>query len=112
MGFFIFSFLIAVPSLILSILAWRLRTNVFFWLGTAFTALLLILYIYEIKFLVSLFANIDEILWGLFFLVLLGLPIFFLVSSKLSKQNNDQGDITDAYLNSIINSKEEEIDFD
>lgn len=113
MGFIILAFLLSVPALLFSMLAWRLKTSVFFWLGVIFAGLMLILYIYEVKFLVSFFATIDTMFWGLFFVALLGLPVFFLIASK-SPKSPDHGEsgLTDDYLNSIINEKDEEIDYE
>jgi hypothetical protein len=82
-----------------------------FWLGVFFTAAILILYLYEIEFLISCFSNIDSMFTGFFLLIFFGLPLFFLINSKLAKATGND-DITDDYLNSIINEKDEKINFD
>lgn len=111
MGFFVAVFLLAIPAFIFSILAWRLRTGIMFWLGIVLVSIILILYIFEIEFLISCFSNIDSMSTGVFFLILVGVPLFFLINSKLSKATSNE-DITDDYLNSIINEKDEDINFE
>lgn len=111
MGFFVIVFLFAIPALIFSILAWRLRTGIMFWLGVVSVSIILILYILEIEFLISCFSNIDSMSTGFFFLILVGVPLFFLINSKLVKSSAND-DVTDDYLNSIINEKDKDIDFE
>jgi hypothetical protein len=110
MGFYIAAFLLAIPSLIFSILAWRLRTAPMFWLGIVFTGAIAILYLYEIDFLISCFSHIDSMFTGFILLFLIGIPLFFLINSKLAKAKGND-DITDDYLNSIINEKDENVDY-
>jgi hypothetical protein len=111
MGFFVAVFLLAIPAFIFSILAWRLRTAAMFWLGVVSSGAILVLYFYEIEFLISCFSSIDSMTTGVFFLALFGIPLFFLINSKMAKSSTNE-DITDDYLNSIINEKDEEIDFE
>jgi hypothetical protein len=111
MGFFILTFFLSIPAFLFTILAWRLRTPVLFWLGVIFTGFIFLLYIFEIEFIISCFTHIDSMLLGVFFLALLGVPVFFLISSKIKKSSGDD-DVTDDYLNSIINSPDEDIDLE
>jgi len=109
---FIFILILTIPAIIFSILSWRLRTKVTFWLGVIFTALLALCYIFNLPFFISLVLNPDSFLYGLVFLLTLAIPVYFLVSSKLKKTDNGDSEITDDYLTKIIESDEEDIDFE
>lgn len=84
-----------------------------FWLGIGFTALLLFEYLYNIEFLIFIFQDIDTLGFAIFILALLGIPVYFLIASKASKSNSgDNSDVSDDYLNSIINDENDNIDYE
>lgn len=112
MNFIFFAFLLAVFSWVFSILAWRLKKDVFFWIGVSATGLLLVFYLFNIEFLIHILSDIDSLVFGVFILTLLGIPVYFLIASKMKSSNSSNDVITEDYLNSIIESEEKEIDYD
>jgi len=108
---FILLFLVTIPAMIFSILSWRLRNPVMFWLGVVFTALVLLIYLINFELILLLLMDIDSIIYSIVLLAFLGFPIYFLVSSKMKKAGTSESDVTDDYLNSIIESKEDDIDY-
>jgi hypothetical protein len=106
--------------ILFSVLAWRLKNEVFFILSCVTTSLMLIYIIYT-------FADIaDSVRYDpVFFLIhllFIGLPIFFIVkyfqdknkigapSASLDGAENG-GPVTEEFLDDVINSPEEDLDF-
>lgn len=84
-----------------------------FWTGLVFGLLLLIFYLYEIEFILATLLDIESALFGFFLLVLLGLPVYFLIASKTGNSSlHRDSDITDDYLNKIIDDDTDEPDFE
>lgn len=108
----IYAFLLSLPASILSVLTWRLRNPILFWIALVFVLLLIALYAFNLQHIYSSFLDIDSMLYGLFLLCLLGVPLFFLIASQIKPSGLNESDVTDDYLNSIIESKDEEIDFE
>lgn len=108
MGFIFIVFVLSILSLLFSILSWRLKQPVFFWLAIVATSLLLLFYLVNIELFIYWLSDISSFVTAIFMLALVGLPIYFIVASKLSTPKSDSG-ITDDYLNSVINSNEKEI---
>ncbi|MBI3135257.1 MAG: hypothetical protein HYZ14_11340 [Bacteroidetes bacterium] len=110
--FFTYSIVLSIPAFIFSILSWRLRTDVMFWLGVVFTSFLVLYTFVKIELVLYLILNIDTFLYGLIILAFIGIPVYFLISSKLSKPGNGDTDVTDDYLTRIIESDDEDIDYE
>jgi magnesium-transporting ATPase (P-type) len=124
MGFLlgqILVFLCGIAAIVFSALTWRLKKDIFFYLGLGFTAIYSFYAIYNYKFIVSLF-NQRDILFLMFNLAFIVIPVYFLISSKLQGRegNTDKGidgiqeggPVTEEYLDEIINSPDEEVDFE
>lgn len=104
---------LAIPAIIFSILSWRLRTDVMFWLGVVFTGLQLIVFVVNAQLLIYLLSYPDSFVIGLILLSLLGMPVYFLIQSKTKKSNNrGDSDVTDDYLTKIIDSEDEDLDYE
>lgn len=110
-------FLSGFLAILFSVLAWRLRSNVFFILGVICTSIVLLIAIFSFKYIGRMLKN-QDFFYLLFFASLLGLPVFFLIKSKLPTENNSldgssaSGAVTPEYLDEIINAPDEEIDFE
>lgn len=113
----IFVFLCGISAIVFSILAWRLKKDIFFYLGIGFTAIYCIYAAYNIEFLMSLL-NYGDMLFLLFNLSFIIIPAYFLISSKINSKDSSfdeakaGGPVTEEYLDEIINSPEEEVDFE
>lgn len=111
--FYLILFVLSIPALIFSILSWRLRTTVMFWLGVGFTGLLLVMMLFNFDFIFSLVTNIDNGIQGIVVVAMLFLPVLFLILSKTSKPDSTSGsEVTDDYLTKIIESEDEEINYE
>lgn len=111
--FYLILFILSIPALIFSILSWRLRTPVMFWLGVGFTGLLLINMLYHFDFIYNLVTNIENGIEGIVVVAMLFLPVLFLVLSKASKRDSSgDSEVTDDYLTKIIESEDEEINYE
>ena len=103
-------------ALLFSVFAWRLRKDVFFYLGLFFTGILVIYAAINYEHL--LFTMINNTIWFLIQMAFIGFPIFFLIQSKMNLANNSldgssaTGQVTEAYLDEVINAPDEEIDFE
>ena len=108
-----YGIILGILALVFSILYWRLKSQVFFTLGLIFTALVLLIYLLNAELILTLFSNQDSILTGVVLLIFLILPAGFLVASKTKSANSiTESEVTDEYLNEIINSEDENIEFD
>ena len=113
LGLFMLSIVIGTLALLFSLLSYRLKTEIMVWLGVAFTGILLIIDTLNFDTIVFLFSNQDTIFSGVIIMVCLILPICFLIASKVNPNKlSPDSDITDEYLNDIINSNDENIDFE
>ncbi|MBD3639203.1 MAG: hypothetical protein HUJ25_17740 [Crocinitomicaceae bacterium] len=116
MSLFIF-LLLAVASMILSILSWRLKSNPLFIAGAICTGLMFLIVIANFDVVKEIILYRD-IIPMIFFLVLLGFPIFFLIKAKTDKPPSSfdgstaGGKVTEDYLDEIINAPDEDIDFE
>jgi len=112
-GLFIICLLPATCALLFSILSWRLKTEVMFWLGVLFTAILFFILSLNYKEILFLFSSPDELFPGVILMACLIIPICFLVASKLKPDKaHADSDVTDEYLNDIINSEDEDGDLE
>ena len=101
------AFIIATVGLLFSILAYNQKKNAFFYIGVVCITLVSI----------HLFGNIEYYYYALSFgekdiLIIVAawiMSIIFLVLSKSKKKMNDN-DVTDAFLDDIINSDDEDWD--
>lgn len=107
--FVFLAFIIAIPAIVFSAIAQRVKQAVYFWLGAAFSGLLFLVYAIEYEYMIYIFSNFDSLFFGFFLIILLAIPIYFLVASKNKKGKYGDPNITDDYLNSIINSDEKEL---
>jgi len=108
MGFFFIAFVLTIISWIFSILNWRLKQPVFFWIALVSTSLLLLFFLINIELFIFWLSDISFFVMGVFMLCLIGIPLYFIISSKVST-SKPESDITDDYLNQIINSEEKNI---
>ena len=116
----LFYFILGVVALIMSILAWRLKENVYFiigWICVGLMGVMAVVYWRWVEFLI----READIFILLLLASVLGFPIYFLIQSKLGGGNSESsnidgssagGPVTEEYLDEIINSPEEEIDFE
>ena len=110
-------FLGGICGIIFSILAWRLRKNIFFYLALGFLVIYLIYAAFNYEYLLTIFYSGNYILLflNLSFIII---PVFFLIKSKQSMKNatldglTSEGKVTDQYLDGIINAPDEEVDFE
>jgi hypothetical protein len=113
----IFVFADGILAILFSVLAWRLKQNVFFILGIVFTAIYLIYAIINYEFLWGLLQSGSHV-FVIFNAAFIILPILFLVKSKTDKPPKSldgieaNGAVTEEYLDSIINAPDEEVDFE
>ena len=77
-----------------------------------FTGFLFLLYLFNYEIALFLIMNMDTFLIGIFLILTLALPVYFLVVSKMPKAGKGDSDVTDDYLNKIIESEEEDIDYE
>ncbi|MBK9191882.1 MAG: hypothetical protein IPM77_10390 [Crocinitomicaceae bacterium] len=111
--FYLIIFILSIPALIFSILSWRLRTPVMFWLGVGFTGLLLVMMLFNFDFIYSLVTQIENGIQGILIIAMLFLPVLFLILSKTSKPDSgNDSEVTDDYLTKIIESEDEEINYE
>src|SRR5687768_16563300 len=103
----------ATCAVLFSILSWRLKTAVMFWLGVLFTGIIFLILSFSYKEILFLFSSPDELFTLVILLAFLIIPICFLVASKLKPdKTHADSDVTDEYLNDIINSKYEDENFE
>lgn len=109
--------ILGVAAIIFSILAWRLKANVHFIIGVCCTSLILLICIFNYDIVVYMFLS-QEFFGILFFATFLVIPIIFLVKAKQGNPTDSfdgskaTGAVTEDYLDEIINSPDEEIDFE
>ncbi|MCB9223331.1 MAG: hypothetical protein H6582_04055 [Crocinitomicaceae bacterium] len=120
MGFLfaqILVFTCGILAILFSVISWRLKSDVFFYLGAAFTLILVIYMGFNYEFLLDQI-NSGNMLFVLFNAAIVGIPIYFLIQSKLKSSNqsfdeaSNSGPVTQEYLDEIINAPEEEINFE
>ena len=103
-------------ALLFSVFAWRLKKDVYFYLGLVFTSVLVIYAAINYEHL--LFAMVNETMWFLIQMAFIAFPVYFLIQSKMNPANNSldgssaTGYVTEAYLDEVINAPDEEIDFE
>lgn len=103
-------------ALLFSILAWRIKKDVFFYLGLVFTSVLVIYAAINYEHL--LYQMLNDTLLFMIQMSFIGFPIFFLIQSKMNPENTSldgsqsTGQVTEAYLDEVINAEDEEIDFE
>ncbi|MBN4070914.1 hypothetical protein JYT72_00260 [Crocinitomix catalasitica] len=108
---YVLIFLGGICAIIFSILASRLKQDVFFILGCIFTGIILIYVIYNYEWIWYL-VN-EGALFGLLILSFIVIPVIFLIQSKQSKSASiGDSEVTDSFLDDIIQSEEEDINFD
>lgn len=108
-----YGIIVGILALVFSILHWRLKTPILFTLGVVFSTLVLVIYLFNVELFIELFSNQDSILTGVILLIFLILPAGFLIASKTKSTNPiTESEVTDDYLNEIINSEDENIEFD
>ncbi len=101
---FLFIFFMLIGGLVFSILSYHHRkNNALFVLGIVFTFLALIPVMFNFAFYVS--GN----MFAIFVLLILGTSTFFLIMGKTTTAPNES-DVTDAFLDDVINSEDEEWD--
>ena len=107
-------------GILFSVLAWRLKNEVFFILSVIVCGLMIIYIAYNFLDIISM-VKFSPVMF-LLHLVFIGLPIFFIVKyfQDKNKHGGDHSDIdddqnsgavTDQYLDEIINSADEDLDF-
>ena len=111
---FILLFLGGIGAIIFSLLAHRLKENIYFILGCVFTGLVLLYILFNWEYIWYMLQSGPSALFGLVILSFVAIPVVFLI---LSKQKNPSGsgdsDLTDdAFLDEIINAEDEEIDYE
>jgi hypothetical protein len=113
---FMLIFIGATAAIVVSVLAWRLKNRALFYLALVLTGLILCYELYNIRWVISLFQA--DFLWGMIHLMFIAIPVFFLIKYATDKATDsfDGGKtgapVTEAYLDEIINSPDEEIDFE
>ncbi|MBN4072583.1 hypothetical protein JYT74_00955 [Crocinitomix catalasitica] len=105
-------FIGGIAAIIFAILANRLRQDVYFILGCIFTGLIIIYVIYNYKWIWNLLNNAEDVILGLIILSFIVIPVIFLVQTKQSKSSGENSEVTDAFLDDIIESEDEDINFD
>jgi hypothetical protein len=110
---FILSFILGTAAILFSILAWRLKTEVMFWLAAGFTGILLLIIAISFELMLALFSFEKTLFQGVLISSFLIIPICFIIASKLKPDKlHSDSDVTDEYLNDIINSEDEDINFE
>lgn len=110
---FSLSLLLGTVALLFSILAWRLKTETMFWLAVSFTGLQLLIVAISFQLLIELFSYENTIFTAVIISALLIIPICFIIASKLKPdKSHADSDVTDEYLNDIINSEDEDLDLE
>jgi len=110
-------FIGGIGAILFSILAWRLRKNVFFYLGLGFLLIYLIYAILNYEYFLLLLDLDNYIFLGLNLSFVI-IPTFFLIKSKQTMKTSSldglssEGQVTDKYLDDIINGPDEEIDYE
>ena len=127
LGLVLLSFFIGVGAIIFSVLAWRLKTNVMFWLGVGFTGLMFLVVALNIELLWEMLITPDSAIYPVLIFACLIVPIGFLIGAKskptrgggtgvtddyVGGSEGNSGEVTQEYLDSIINSPDEDIKFD
>ncbi len=116
----LFVFLLVVlcgfAAILFSVFAWRLNNDIFFYLGLICTSILIIYAAINYEHLYYLMIN--STMWFLIQMSFIVCPIYFLIQAKTNSPNNSfdgseaSGKVTEDYLDEIINSPDEEIDFE
>lgn len=103
-------------AILFSILAWRLKQDVFFYLGLICTSILVIYA--AINYQHFIYMMLNETLLFMVQMAFIGFPIFFLIQSKMTSTDTSldgseaTGKVSEAFLDEVINSEDEEIDFE
>ena len=106
-------FMAGIAGIIFSILAQRLKQEIFFILGCVTSAIVLIYIIWNFQWWWAMINSADGAFMALIILSFLVIPIIFLVQSKQAVGSNDgDSDVTVDFLEEVINSEDEEIDFE
>ena len=106
-------FIGGILAILFSILSWRTKEAVYFYLGIGFTSLILIYILVNIKFVVYQLSNGTSAIEGIITLSFLVIPILFLVKTKQKHSaGGEDSEVTDAFLDDIINSEDEDIDYE
>ena len=121
------SFIFGAGSIIFSILAWRLKAEVMFWFGVGFTGIMLLIIGVNFKELIDMLFYPDAAIFSVLIFSCLIIPAGFLIAAKLKPTRGagmaltddyvggaegNSGEVTQEYLDSIINSPDEDIKFD
>lgn len=100
-------------SMVFSILAWRLKKEIFFYLGITFVALLIVYIIFHLDYYIYALMNPMYDLTSILMLTFIGVSVYFLISSKTKHHaGNTDTEVTDAFLDEIIEEEDEEIDYE
>ena len=116
--FYVFSnilfFAIGVAGIVFALLANRHRKDVYFILGCVATGIYIIHFVYIFKWWATLINSASGAFTALIIVSLLVIPIVFLILSKQKRGfgNNSDPDVTVDFLDSVIQSEDEEIDFE
>ena len=103
-------------ALIFSVLAWRLKNEIYFYIGLVATIIIIIYSAINYLYLYSLLhLSIPFFIIHIAFLIF---PIYFLIQAKKNTKSSNledvdpSGTVTDTYLDEVINAPDEEIDFE
>ena len=109
--------IVGTAAIIFSILAWRLRNHGYFMTGIVLTGIVALIEIWQYE-LIYWMIRMQNILVLLLFFSFIGVPAYFLIMAKQKKTNDSfdgigsGGQVTTEYLDKIINSEDEEIDYE
>lgn len=109
-------FICGFAAMLFSILAYRLKKDVFFYLGLGCTAIILVYAVINYAYFYLLL--FDNLLLFFIYLTFLVLPIYFLILAKTEKPpesfdgSTSTGKVTQAYLDEVINAPDEEINYE
>ena len=110
-------FICGILAILFSILAWRLKNDVFFYLGAGFTFIILVYLTVYYDFFLGLLES-GNTLFVMINVAFVAIPVYFLIQSKMHSKHqsldgiNTKGPVTQEYLDEIINAPDEEIDYE
>lgn len=106
-------FIVGIGGLLFSILSWRLKNQTLFYLAIGCIGIQVIYFIVNFEYMYYLLQHSETAIWGIAYLTFIFLPVFFLVQAKTKPNSgNTDTDVTDAFLDEIINADDEEIDYE
>ncbi|MBK7129137.1 MAG: hypothetical protein IPM74_12040 [Crocinitomicaceae bacterium] len=106
--FFPLCMLLSIPAIIVSAINARKPSRVMFNIGAVLVAFILLLYLVNASYVWNIFLSGSNVFSIIMLLAFPGVPIYFLISSK-TKRSNPESEVTDEYLDSIINEEDDEI---